>query len=126
MHGLAFGAELAEGEGIVAFGQAVALVVHDKSVVEVDGSGKTEEMLEDAVDGRGREQVFSTGDVSDVLKGIVHYDSEVVGCTDVFPGENYVVDEGGVDGVCAVSKVLERESLAKRGGNLCVQSPGMG
>lgn len=55
------------------------------------------------------EEVFTAGDVGDVLGGVVDDDGEVVGGADVFAGEDEVAEEVGINGDGAVNLVGKGE-----------------
>ncbi len=59
-------------------------------MMKVGGFGKVQEGLQDAVNMRRSEEVFTPGDVGDFLGGVIDYDGEVVGGADVFAGEDDV------------------------------------
>lgn len=54
------------------------MVVEHERVVEVGGGWEVEECLERAVHVGGGQQVIATGDVGDLLVGVVHDHGEVV------------------------------------------------
>src|SRR5690606_632038 len=92
----AFVAELADGAGIVALGEPLAMFVADQAVVVVEGRRQAGKALEEDVDARRLEEVFPARDMGDALRGIVHHDREVIGRTHVAAGEDYVADAGQV------------------------------
>ncbi len=110
----------------MAFGEAFSGVVEDERVVEVGGFGEPEELLEDAVDVGGYEEVPAAGDVGDLLECVVDDDGEVVGGADVLAGEHDVAEEAGVDGVAAEEEVVEGERAGESGGFPGVEPPGVG
>jgi len=119
-------AEGAEGLGVVAFGEALAVGVEEEGVVVVGGFGEGEEGLEEAVDVGGGKEVFAAGDEGDVLEGVVDHDGEMVGGGDVLAGEDDVAEEGGIDGDFAVALIVEGEGAEALAGGSGVESPAVG
>lgn len=98
----------------MALGEAYALLVQDKGVVEIGWLWKAQQGLEDAVDVGGGEEVLAAGDVGDLLEGIVHHDGEVVGGANVLAGQDDIAEQAGIDGNLAVAGIGE----GKRAGDL--------
>ncbi len=69
--GEALGAEGAEGEGVVALGEADAVAVAEEAAVEVGGGGVVEGALEEDLAGGGLEEVAAADDFGDVGEGVV-------------------------------------------------------
>ncbi len=66
-------AEGADGQGVVAFGEADAVVVGEKLGVEVRWRGKIEGALEEDLAGGGFEEVAAADYFSDLGVGIVDH-----------------------------------------------------
>lgn len=92
----------------------------------VGGLREVEEVLEEAVDVGGGEEVLAAGDEGDVLGGVIGNDGEVVGGADVFAGEDDIAEEGGGDGGLAVDGVAEGEGAGFLSGELAIETPGGG
>ncbi len=90
MGGDSLGAQGGERQGVVAFGEALAVFVEDQAVVVVMRDGESEECLQQAVDVSGGQQVFTAGDQGDALKGVVGHDRQMVGGGEFLAGENHV------------------------------------
>ena len=91
--------------------------------MEVEGFREGEEGLQDAVDVGGWEEIVATGDVGDLLIGIVHDDGEVIGCADVLACEDDVSEQVRVDGVGAVDEVGKGERAGGLGGERGIEPP---
>ena len=69
--GEALSAEGAEGEGVVALGQADAVGVAHEVAVEVGGGEVAERALEEDLAGSGLEEVAAADDFGDASEGVV-------------------------------------------------------
>lgn len=118
-----FLAEGLDGEGGMPFGEAFSRFIDHEWVMKVFRFGKIEEGLEEAVDVSGGEEVFATGDVGDLLGGVVDHHREVVGCAEVFAGEDDITEEGGVDLKGAEAGVMESERADEVLGFLGIETP---
>jgi len=66
-------AEGEDGEGVVAFGQAGAVLVAEEMGLEISGSGEVESALEENLAGGGFEEVGSADDFGDAHGCVVDY-----------------------------------------------------
>ena len=64
-------AESADGEGVVAFGEADAVLVGEELGVEVGGRGEVEGALEEDLAGGGFEEVAAADNFGDLRIGVV-------------------------------------------------------
>jgi hypothetical protein len=64
-------AEGTDGEGVVAFGEANAVLVSEELGVEVDGGGEIEGALEEDLAGGGFEEIAAADYFGDLGVGIV-------------------------------------------------------
>ncbi len=101
--GEAVGAEGAEGEGVVALGEADAVAVAHEVAVEVGGGGVAEGALEEDLAGGGLEEVSAADDFGDGGEGVVDDAGELVA------GE---ADVGGAGG----ERLAPDEEVAEVGG----------
>jgi hypothetical protein len=76
--GQALLAEGADGEGVVALGEAGAVLVGEEVSVEVGGRGEVEGALEEELAGGGLEQVAATDYFGDLGVSVVDYTGELV------------------------------------------------
>jgi len=74
----------------MAFGESLTLFIHNEDVVKKSGLREIQQLLEDAVDVGGREEVLAPGDVGDFLGGVIDDDGEMIGGAEVLAGKNDV------------------------------------
>ena len=74
----AVGAEGAEGQGVVALGEADAVAIAHEVAVEVGGSWVVERLLKENLAGSGFEEVAAADDFGDVGEGVVYDTGELI------------------------------------------------
>jgi len=126
----AVGAEGAEGEGVVALGEADTMDVAHEVAVEVGGGGVVESALEEDLAGGGLEEVSAADDLGDGCEGVVDYARELVaGEADVggVRGEGLAPDEevaevgGGGEGLRAGVEVGEGDGRVVGGAEAVIR-----
>ena len=114
--GEAVGAESAEGESVVALGEADAVGVAHELAMEVGGGGVAEGALEEDLAGGGLEEVAAADYFGDVDEGVVDYAGELVareadvggvGGERLAPDEEVAEVDGGGEGLRAGVEVGE-------------------
>lgn len=93
-------------------------------VVKVLWFRELEKSLKDPVKVGGVKEVFTSGDVRDVLRGVVDDHCEVIGGADVLAGENGVAEKVRVDFDRAMLEIIEGKRAGEVGGFLGVEAPG--
>lgn len=108
-------AEGADGEGVVTFGEADALVVGEELGVEVFGSGEIEGALEEDLAGGGFEEVPAADYFGDSSVGVVDYTGELVAGKGVLsPDEEVAEIFSSGEGMGAEVFVFEADDSAVR------------
>ena len=87
-----------QGLGIEAFCQTYAVGATQECVVPVNRRGQTQQGLQQALDVRGFEQVFTADDVGDPLQGVVQGDGQMVGDPDILPRQDDIARKVGTRG----------------------------
>src|ERR1700730_2832778 len=85
-------AQGAEGEGVVAFGEADSCGVGEQAGVEVRGGGEAEGALQEDLAGGGFQEVAAADDFGDAHGGVVDYAGELVAGDSVFTPDEEVAE----------------------------------
>jgi len=132
--GEAVGAEGAEGEGVVALGEADAVAVAHEVAMEVGRGGVVECALEKDLAGRGLEEVAAADDFGDVGEGVVDDTGELVarkadvggiGGEGLAPDEEVAEVGGGGEGLRAGAEIGEGDGGVVGGAEAVVGSARM-
>ena len=102
-------AEVANGRGVIAFGEAFAVRADQEWVVGVGWFGVAEQGLQQALDVGGGFEVDAAGDEGDALQRVVVGDAKMVAGGRVLAGEDDVPDVFGVAGEAAFAEFVEAE-----------------
>src|ERR1700730_12950505 len=106
-------AQGAEGEGVVAFGEADSCGVGEQAGVEVRGGGEVEGALEEDLARGGFEQVTAADYFGYIHGGVVDYAGELVAGDSVLaPDEEVAEVLAGGEGAEAEGAIFERNGLA--------------
>lgn len=116
-------AELADGACGIAFGQADAVAIADEGVVKVEWLAEAEDGLELALDVSGSEQIFTSRDMRDILKFIIHHHGEVIGCANVFSSQDDIAVDHSIHRCDAEAEVVEGEDAMDLRGLCGVETP---
>ena len=111
--GHALRAEGAEGEGVVAFGEALAVVVEHERGVVVGGSGVAEGADEEQLAKGGADEIGAADDFGDAEFGVVDGAGELVAGGVVFAPDEEVAEVTAGDGALrAAAGVVEMDFFA--------------
>ena len=105
------GAEGAEGEGVVAFGEPLAGGVGDERAVKKCGSRNTEGAEEEELAERGFDEVGAADDLGDVEIGVVDGAGELVAGDVVFAPDEEVAEVAAGDGALRAEVEIVEDEL---------------
>jgi len=109
--------KLFQGDGAVAFGEAVTVFVGEKIVVMIGGNGELEQFLEHPMEMSGVKKINAPDDVGHVLDCVVDGNGQVVAGADVFADDDGVSEEFGARSLGTADGVMpcQRSGLFESG-----------
>ena len=112
---LPLGAQGAEAEGVVAFGQANAVLIGQQRAVKEGWSGQAESTVEEQLPSGGPEQVLPPNHLGDVHGRIIHHHGQLVRRQVIVTPDHEISEVSpGAKPLSSAAAVLEGDHFAVR------------